>query len=150
MEASLEAARKDLKTIFNWLLMLNLGHRLTGMVNTDANYTFHGSGWLRNSMKNDTDDPAAIDTLAMVRASQRGQLVMTNGLFLEVTASAGGAGSAGPGDHLRAADGKVRLHVRVQCPNWFDVDRVQLFVDGWPIERFDFSRRPTASCSPQT
>lgn len=139
--ASLEAARKDFNTIFNWLQMLNLGYRLAGVVNTDAHYTFHGSGWLRNYIRSSTDNPAEIDTLEMVRASQRGQLVMTNGPFLEVTAEAGGNRAAGPGDDLRAADGKVALRVRVQCPNWFDVDRVQLFVNGRPAGSFNFTRR---------
>lgn len=139
--ASLEAARKDFNTIFNWLQMLNLGYRLAGVVNTDAHYTFHGSGWLRNYIKSNTDNPAEIDTPAMVRASQQGQLVMTNGPFLEVTARAGEGRSAGPGEDLRVADGKVRLSVRVQCPNWFDVDRVQLFINGRPAESFNFSRR---------
>ena len=138
--ATVEAARKDLNGIFNWLQMLNLGYRLVGVVNTDAHYTFHGSGWLRNYIKSSTDNPAEIDTLEMVRASQQGHLVMTNGPFLEVEASAAGE-RAGPGDDLQAANGGVSLRVRVQCPNWFDIDRVQLFVNGRPAEEFNFTRR---------
>jgi hypothetical protein len=138
--ATVEAARKDLNAIFNWLQMLNLGYRLVGVVNTDAHYTFHGSGWLRNYIKSSTDNPSEIDTLEMVRASQQGHLVMTNGPFLEVEAAAAGE-RAGPGDDLQAADGGVNLRVRVQCPNWFDVDRVQLFVNGRPAEEFNFTRR---------
>ena len=33
-------------TIVNWLQLLNQGRRIPGVVNTDAHYNFHGSGWL--------------------------------------------------------------------------------------------------------
>ena len=56
-----------------------------GVVNTDAHYNFHGSGWLRNYVKSPTDDPAEVETLDVVHAAERGHLVMTNGPFLEVT-----------------------------------------------------------------
>jgi hypothetical protein len=128
--------------IFNWLQLLNQGHRFPGVVNTDAHYNFHGSGWLRNYLKSPTDDPAAIETLDIVRAAERGQLVMTNGPFLEVAMRAAESSTeAGPGDDLVAADGRATLHVRVQCPNWFDIDRVQVFLNGRPIESLNFTRR---------
>ncbi len=33
------------------------------------------------------------------------------------------------------------LRVRVQCPNWFDVDRVQVFLNGRPSESLNFTRQ---------
>ena len=33
------------------------------------------------------------------------------------------------------------LKVKVQCPNWFDVDRVQVFLNGRPAESLNFTRR---------
>ena len=133
-------------TIHNWLQMLNLGRRIPGVVNTDAHYNFHGSGWLRNYLKSPTDDPAEIKTMDMVHAAERGRLVMTNGPFLEVTLRAGRDGpaaGAGPGEDLAAPGGEATLHVRVQCPNWFDVDRVQVFVNGRPEESLNFTRKRT-------
>jgi hypothetical protein len=94
-----------------------------------------------------TDDPAEIRTLDVVRAAERGRLVMTNGPFLEVTLRAGRNGSAaaaGPGEDLSAPGREATLHVRVQCPNWFDVDRVQVFVNGRPVESLNFTRKQTA------
>ena len=131
-------------TIVNWMQLLNQGRRIPGVVNTDAHYNFHGSGWLRNYAKSPTDDPAAIKTLDVVHAAERGSLVMTNGPFLEVTLRAGRNGSsadAGPGENVSAPGGEAMLHVRVQCPNWFDVDRVQVFVNGRPIEALNFTRK---------
>ena len=31
--------------------------------------------------------------------------------------------------------------MRVQCPNWFDVDRVQVFLNGRPAEALNFTRQ---------
>ena len=33
------------------------------------------------------------------------------------------------------------LSVRVQCPNWFDINRVQVFANGRPIESLNFTRK---------
>lgn len=144
--ATLEDARKRPNTIINWMQMLNLGYRIPGVVNTDAHYNFHGSGFLRNYIKSPTDDPAKIATMDVVRASERGQVVMTNGPFLEATLAAieGEKKTAGPGEVVAAPLGKATLHVRVQCPNWLDVDRVQVFVNGRPDKKLNFTRRDNA------
>jgi len=44
---------------------------------------------------------------------------------------------------LAAGDGRVELAVRVQCPNWFDVNRVQVFINGRPSSEATFTRRTT-------
>jgi hypothetical protein len=131
--------------IVNWLQLLNQGRRIPGVVNTDAHYNFHGSGWLRNYVQSPTDDPARIKTLDVVHAAERGHLVMTTGPFLEVSLGNDSAAEskAGPGDNLAAPGGKLRLKVRVQCPNWFDIDRVQVFVNGRPDEHLNFTRKTT-------
>ena len=110
------------------------------MVNTDAHYNFHGSGWLRNYVKSPTDDPAQIKTLDVVHAAERGNLVMTTGPFLDVSMKAHDAISI-PGENLAAPGGKAVLKVRVQCPNWFDVDRVQVFVNGKPDPALNYTRQ---------
>ncbi len=132
-------------TIVNWLQLLNQGRRITGVVNTDAHYNFHGSGFLRNYLKSPTDDPAEIRTLDIVHAAEGGHLVMSNGPFLEVSlrASSGSETEAIPGDNLAVSGGDATLKVRVQCPNWFDVDRVQVFLNGRPAESLNFTRRAT-------
>ena len=117
--------------IYNWLQMLNQGRRIVGVVNTDAHYNYHGSGWLRNWIKSPTDDPARIQTLDVVRAAEAGALIMSNGPFLEVSMrEAGGTGSVIGGQDLEAASGRVEIDVRVQCPNWLDIDRVFVLVIG--------------------
>jgi hypothetical protein len=131
--------------IQNWLQLLNQGRRIPGVVNTDAHYNFHGSGWLRNYLKSPTDDPAQIKTLDVVHAAERGNVVMTTGPFLEVSLCAAGTPNSAsiPGDNLASPGGKASLHVRVQCPNWFDVDRVQVLLNGRPAEHLNFTRKTT-------
>jgi len=88
-----------------------------------------------------------IKPLDVLHAAERGNLVMTTGPFLEVTLKAEGPSGpstpAAPGDSLAAPGGKALLHIRVQCPNWFDVDRVQVFLNGRLDERLNFTRKTT-------
>lgn len=146
--ASAAGARNQPRsTIFHWLQLLNLGHRIPGVVNTDAHYNFHGSGFLRNYIKSPTDDPAEVDTMEMVHAAEKGNMIMTNGPFLEVSLTAGSGetrSSGTAGDDVSAPDGNAQLDIRVQCPNWFDIDRVQVLINGRPSEDHNYQRRTDA------
>jgi len=134
-----DLADKPNNRMFEWVQTINQGHRVPGVGNTDSHANFHGSGWSRNYVKSRSDDPAEIDTMDMVRASQRGNIVMTNGPYLEVEIRSDNE-TASPGDDLAASDGKSELDIRVQSPNWFDVDRVQVFVNGRPDPALNFTR----------
>jgi hypothetical protein len=146
--------------IFHWMQMLNLGYRIPGVVNTDAHYNFHESGWLRNYLKSPTDDPAKIDVMNVVHTTEQGHVVMTTGPFMEVSLQAAAPGGtqtavisgddsepdgaiASPGDEIAVPGGKASLKVRVQCANWLDITRLQVFVNGRAIESLDFRRRTT-------
>ncbi|MHC4877334.1 MAG: CehA/McbA family metallohydrolase [Planctomycetota bacterium] len=127
--------------IFNWLQYLNQGQRFVGVVNTDAHYNYHESGWLRNWIKSPTDDPAAIKPLDVVRASEAGALVMSNGPFLDVKIrEAGQKAAVIAGQDLNAPSGKVEIDVKVQCPNWLDVDRLFVLVNGRIHEPLHFRK----------
>lgn len=120
--------------IFNWLQLLNQGFRIPGVANTDAHYCVHESGHIRNYVKSPTDDPAAVQELDVVREAKKGHIVMTNGPFLDVSLN-----GALPGDELKL-EGAATLKVRVECPNWIDVDRVQVLVNGRPDPKLNFTR----------
>jgi hypothetical protein len=139
--------RTERKAAFHWMQMLNLGYRVPGVVNTDSHYNFHESGFYRNFIKSSTDDPARIDVMEMVHSAEAGHVVVSNGPFLSVTASAPSADGSPktvlPGDDLAAPSGHVELAVRVQCPNWFDINRVQVFLNGRPAQELNFNRRST-------
>jgi hypothetical protein len=44
----------------------------------------------------------------------------------------------------------VLLNVRVQCPNWFDVDRVQIYLNGRADEKLNFTRAGSDRFSDET
>ncbi len=147
---SLPPPGKRGNTIFNWMQLLNLGYRMPGVVNTDAHYNFHGSGWLRNFVASSTDDPAKIDTMEMVRNSAAGKIVMSNGPFLTAVVrgkslSSGTPAAAGVGEEIKLARETVEIDVTVQCPNWFDINRVQVIVNGRMPENLNFTRRSNAA-----
>ncbi|MEM9660012.1 MAG: hypothetical protein AAF961_16735, partial [Planctomycetota bacterium] len=70
-------------------------------------------------------------------------IVMTNGPFLETTAETRGpvAAKAVVGEDLACPSGELKLRIRVQCPNWHDVNRVQIFVNGRPLPEHNYTRR---------
>ncbi|MDV6030047.1 MAG: hypothetical protein F9B45_08050 [Phycisphaera sp. RhM] len=128
--------------LFQWMQLLNQGYRIPGVVNTDAHYNHHGSGWLRNWFASSTDDPAAISTDEMIRQAEAGHIVMSTGPFLSVVGtSKTGEAQAIPGDDLSTDDGQVNVQVTVQCPNWLDVNRVALFINGRRSETHDYTRK---------
>jgi len=130
-----------------WTRILGLGYRMTGVVNSNAYYNFHGSGGLRNFVKSPTDDPAAVKPLDVVHAVRFGHVVMSTGPFLEVELDAAQKGPQGhgiPGDDVSAPGGAADLHVRVQCPNWITADRVQVLFNGMRAEELNFTRADNA------
>lgn len=129
-------------TMFGWLQLLNQGQRFPGVVNSDAHDNFHGTGWLRNWVQSATDDPAAVKPLDIVAATTQGRVIMSNGPFLEVRLNEVGKNNAiTAGQDLQAQSGKLQLHVRVQTPNWFDVDHLFVLVNGQLAESLDFTRQ---------
>ncbi|TWT74657.1 hypothetical protein Pla123a_34810 [Posidoniimonas polymericola] len=129
--------------MLRWMQMLNLGYRVPGLVNTDAHYNYYGSGWLRNFVRCSTDNPAEASVQEVCHALEHGQVVMTNGPYLEVEATAAGK-TTGPGDDLVSVDAKPTLHVRVQCPNWLDINRVQVILNGRAVPELNFLRTADA------
>lgn len=127
-----------------WMQLLNQGHRIPGVVNTDAHYNHHGSGWLRNWFESSTDDPAKISTPEMVHAAEHGHIIMSTGPYMtvEMTTTHDGKKQSGTaGDDLVADDGKCQVAIQVQCPNWLDVNRVQIFLNGRSTDELNFTRR---------
>lgn len=128
-------------TMFGWLQLLNQGLRFSGVVNTDAHDNFHGTGALRNWIQSSTDDPAAVRPLDVVHATRQGRVIMSNGPFMEVQLQESGKPETiTAGQDLLARSGLLRLHVKVQTPNWFDIDHVFVLINGQLAESLDFTR----------
>lgn len=119
---------------FYWLQMLNQGDRIYGAANSDAHTTSYNNGSIFTYIKSETDDPALLDPLQLARAAKKGQMVMSNGPFLEVSLN-----GVVPGGDVRV-NGSAVLKVRVQCAGWIDIDRVQVLVNGRPDPALNYTR----------
>ena len=136
--------------MFYWMQLINKGYRITGVVNSDCHYNDHDAGFIRNYVLSPTDNPGRIKTTNIVSAVRNGNIVMTNGPYLNVRVEGGKKAMAHPGDDLLAASRKVRVHISVQCPNWFDINRVQVFLNGRMAENLNFTRRTHSTMFPAT
>ena len=121
---------------FVWLQLLNRGHRHWCIAVSDA-HSVHGNGvggW-RMFLPSSTDEPSKIDYSEIVRNAKAGRSIVTTGPFLQVRTE---DGTIAGGD-TRGLNG-VRLHVKVQCTDWIDIDRVQVLVNGRQRPDLNFTR----------
>jgi hypothetical protein len=129
-------------TAMNWLQLLNQGYRVWGVVGTDAHNNFHGSGGLRIWIQSATDDPGSVQIDAVRDAARDGRIVMSNGPFL--TAGFRETGSEMPpaisGQEIRVSKNSITADIRVQCPNWLDIDIVTILVNGRRRPDLTFTR----------
>ena len=115
--------------IRRWLELVQT-RPLAGVINTDAHWNHHGSGWARNWIAVDDDDPASADVLAIARATRAGRVVMSNGPMLTMAvreAAADDEQPVGIGQTLATA-GRVVVDLEVRCADWVAIDRVGLLV----------------------
>ncbi len=128
--------RSGANRTFGWLQMLNQGRRVWCVAVSDAHRIFgNGVGGWRTYVPSSTDEPAEIEPAEIIANSKAGRMMITNGPFLAVTTADGQ-----PIGSTVIAEGHVDLRVRVQTPNWLEIDRVQVLVNGRQPEAYDFRR----------
>ena len=121
---------------FVWLQMLNSGLKTWGIAVSDA-HTVHGNGvggW-RTYIPSSTDSPSEIDWQEISRHAKAGQMILTTGPFLDVKTSDGTIAGG-----VTRATRSVTLNIRVQCPSWIDIDRIQVLVNGRANKALNFTR----------
>lgn len=122
---------------FGWLQMLNQGRHIWCVAVSDAHRIFgNGVGGWRTYVPSSTDEPGAIDPTEIIRNAKAGRMMITNGPYLEVTTKDGL-----PIGSTIHAEGGVELRIRVQAPDWLDIDRVQVMVSGRQPEEYNFTRK---------
>jgi hypothetical protein len=119
---------------FVWMQLANAGTFIPTVAVSDAHRTTNGGvgGW-RLYVRSTSDEPAKIDSKEIIANAKACKSFVTSGPFLQVTTS----DDKGPGDTVISSD-PVRLHVRVQCNTWVDVDRVAVLVNGRIDPKLDF------------
>jgi len=118
----------DVQGLHDWFNFLNAGVRFTATANSDTHTTrVESSGWPRNYVRLEQDDPAAMRDEDLVLAIHSGRNTLSFGPFVRLTAT--GATEAKTGDAVVPADGSVTVRVNVQAPTWIPFDSVVL-LDG--------------------
>ena len=93
-------------------------------------------------MRSSTDDPSEASVTELIHAFEHGHVVMSTGPYLMVEAASDAEGTpAIPGDDLTADNGQFTLRVVVRCPNWLEVNRVQVFLNGRPSPEHNYTVR---------
>ena len=133
------ASREQVSIVreFVWLQMLNRGLKTWGIAVSDA-HTVHGNGvggW-RTYVRCSTDDPQKIDWREISRRAKGGQMILTTGPYLEVQTLDGILAGG-----LARANDSIDLKVRVQCPSWIDIDRIQILINGRPSKSHNYTRK---------
>lgn len=100
----------------DWLAMINLGHRVTGLGTSDS-HDPEDIAWPRTYFASPTDEPAAFDDALLVDAVLAGRAQISAGAFARVSANGADIGELATG-----AD--VDLDVLVQAIPEIDVDRI--------------------------
>ncbi|MDF1814196.1 MAG: CehA/McbA family metallohydrolase [Verrucomicrobiales bacterium] len=121
---------------FIWLQLLNQGMKVWGIGVADAHHV-HGNGvgsW-RTYLPCSTDNPAEIDWREISRNARKGQMVLSSGPYLEVETEKGTI--AGGEEVLKG--GKLKLNVKVQCPDWMKLDRVQVLINGRQDKNYNYT-----------
>lgn len=121
---------RDKNSITPWLNLIKNGRRIPGVVNTDAHYNWHGSGWLRNWIASDSDYPTKITIEQMIANLSAGRVIMSTGPFMTVQLHHDQLDKPAEIGDIVNVTGDGKLAVRIQCPNWLDINRVEVFVDG--------------------
>ncbi len=130
------AAKVSCTREFLWRQLLNQGHRVVAVGVADAHSVYgNGVGSWRIYLPSSTDDPARIDWAELAPRAKAGNIILTTGPFLQVTTPDGKTA----GDDVRGAGG-IDLHVRVQCTDWMDINRIQVLVNSRPHPDFNFTR----------
>ncbi|MBU6301534.1 MAG: CehA/McbA family metallohydrolase [Verrucomicrobia bacterium] len=122
---------------FVWLQLLNQGKRIWGVAVADA-HAIHGNGvggW-RTYLPSGTDEPEKISPTEIIRQATSGKMILSSGPFLRVTTPQGETAGA----TVAVQGGELTLDVEVQCADWYDIDRVQILVNGRQDPALNFTR----------
>ncbi|HVR72871.1 MAG TPA: CehA/McbA family metallohydrolase [Planctomycetota bacterium] len=122
---------------FAWLQLLNQGIRMNCIAVSDAHAVFGNSagGW-RTYVKSSEDRPDKLDVDEVIRNSKAGRMFVTTGPYLEVQLD-DGTGIGGS----TVIRGPFKIHTRIQCTSWIDIDRVQVLKNGRIDPALSFTRQ---------
>lgn len=127
-EGTISLAYGQLGQIDDWFTLLNLGHRITALANSDTHGKFSvEAGCPHNYVAVDIDDPLAVDAVQIAEAVKAHKVIASYGPFVDMWVN---NADNGIGSTVADTDGTVQVHLHVEAPTWIAVDRVELYQNG--------------------
>ncbi|TVR04548.1 MAG: hypothetical protein EA398_01850 [Deltaproteobacteria bacterium] len=115
-----------------WMTMIARGFSPAGTAVSDTHGIYGSLGASPRSfvfVDPGTDTPASMQTDRFVRSINSGRLIGTNGPFVTVEVSNTAGDVARIGDTLDVQDGPATALVRIQTPEWMQVDTLDLYMN---------------------
>lgn len=112
----------------DWFSLLSHGHKLTATGTSDSHGPTDEAGVSRTYMKvGPTADGSmrGLSEAACMEALKKGQAIVTNGPFLEVSVN-----GKDIGDEVVAPTGEITVHVVAKAASWVDLDGVRILRGG--------------------
>jgi hypothetical protein len=117
---------------------LDYGLTPTQIGSSDSHESLKEPGFPRTYFASPTDDPRGLDASQVVDSLRAGHAVASYGPF--VTATIDGLGF---GETVRATSGKTKeLLLNVATPDWFGVDRAEIYVNGHVVKEITKKQGP--------
>lgn len=112
----------------DWCSLLDRGERPVAVGASGATGRAPDASLARTYLDAGGGDVGGLDPEDIASAVRGGRTVVSAGPYIELRATDGAGGEAGPGGSLSAAS--ATLHVRVLAPSWMDVDSVEVVGPG--------------------
>jgi len=116
----------------DWFTLLNLGHRVTGVGNSDSHRLDRPPGFGRNMILSSTDDPGKLNPQELLDNLAHQRSIVSGGAFIRFTVD-----GTGLGETVTDTDGEVSLAIQVQSPPWADVTKVVVFANCSVVQTID-------------
>jgi hypothetical protein len=128
----------------DWLSLLQQGIYRPGTAVSDSHrISVEDAGWARTFVGGVGDDPSTFNVTDFDNQVKAGNMVMSAGPYMTVTArSPMTYSTVGIGGTLSAPDGNVRLRIMVRSPAWIPVEEVRVIGNGFLLAAFDATTTP--------
>jgi len=111
----------------DWFFLLGEGHRVTALGNSDTHrLNWLRGGWPRTWLRLPVDRPGDVTPAMLSEAIKKGRAVASTGPFISMKVDGADIGD----DVVPKTAGQVTVTITVDAPNWMQVDKVRVYVNG--------------------
>lgn len=131
----------DCQHTLDWFALLNEGHKVVGVGNSDTHSHTRPPGYPRNYIPADSQDPREISEQDIIDGVLSGDLVISAMAYLEF-----GPGLPSDPEAVRPGrlipENEVTLDVRALTPDWAEVTRLLVIRNGVAVEEMEIGAGP--------